>query len=481
MEDGPSLSLSLAGTPPGEPIFVELPPLAVGLHSFSVAARSGRGANSEVIGDLDVVMRVREARPWSPGTTSHGPLEVELDPAAPSLEQLWEGRASIFVNGPAGRQAQCRVRLFARADGAPSFEHRLPPLTLPLSSERWARLLEHVKSEKDAARAYDEAHLFEVEFSADELGIFTLRCEREFTPLRWTIRRSPEGFIAELRDDVGNGTPTIERYSFERPAVPEAVPGVGVCDVPRDGGLYVATVGEARAAIIAPPIAKDFSDFKCSPRVDEVRDATNVSIRRLLSLARLWGEARVAGDVLAGSRQRRVLQELAARIATLLGGGNWSRHEAEYSRGELGLRDLRRAIPHQANITVDAPDEIFPQDALKRLAAAPLYERGAAFVAFVARLQDGPPFRSVARRSLSAAWLAEFALRIASDPGGIEGWAGDHADEGIEDLRSTPILIRAARFLVLAAAQLLAQERDAIDQYSGAATGEVFAGWRWSA
>lgn len=484
MGNGPSLSLSLTDTPPGEPIFVELPPLPVGLHKFSVAARSGSGVDSEVIGDLDVVMRVREARPWSPGSTAHGPLEVELDPAAPSLEQLWEGRATVVVHGPAGRQAKCRVQMFGRAGESPSLDRQLPPVTLPLSSEEWARHFEtHIKNDKEAPRAYDDAHLCEVEFSADELGVFTLRCEREFTPLRWTVRRDSTGFLAQLRDDAGTGTPIIERYSFERPALGEEVPGGNVCRVPRGGGLYVATLGGFRAAIVAPPIVKDFSELKCAPKVD-MPDKKDASIMRLFSLARLWGEARISGDLLAGARQRLVIRELTARIAALLGGDNWGRLEEEFARGDLGLRDLRRAIPHRVEgRALIGPDEIFPQDVLKRLAAAPLHERGAAFVSFAAQLQGGPtsasprrvvppsgPGLTVVRRSQNSTWLAEFALRTASDPATVEGWARDYAEEGIKKLRDTPMLARAARFLVLA-----------VDQHrKHAASGEVFAGWGWS-
>lgn len=479
-----ALSLPLKGTPPGEPIFVELPPLAVGLHKVTVAARTRNGAESKVLGDLDVVMRVREARSWSPGVTSYGPLAVDLEPAAPSLEQLWEGNAAVAVRGPAGRQVRCRVQMFTRAESSPLFERQLPVMTLPISKEDWSRQFEdRIKGVKDAQNAYDEAQSCEVEFSADELGGFTLRCEREFRPLRWSLRRGADEFIARLRDDTGTGVPALERYSFERPTVGEKLSPATELKAPRAGGLYVATLGDFRAAIVVPPIVKDLSDLRCAPQV-VASDKKTSSIMQFLSLARLWGEARLSGDLIAGARQRLVTRELSARIAALLGGDDWSRVEAEFARGEVGLRDLRRAVPPRigANPLISL-DQIFPQEDLGRLSGASLHERGAAFVAFATRLQasvaphnnrriiqpsgSGLP---ALRRTQSTTWLAEFALRTASAPGTIGAWAQEHAEEGIQKLRETPALARAARFLVLA-----------VDQHrKHAAAGESYAGWGWS-
>ncbi len=178
---GASLAVDMSTTPPGQPVFIELPALPVGTHQFSVVAR--RGA-TEVVGDLNVVMRVREARLWSPGVTPHGPLTVEVEPASPSLEQLWEGRVDVRVLGPEGRPLQCRVAMFRRLNEAPVFEHRLDAVALPFTGEQWRHHLDVVRKLQAAQRAYDGARVCVVEFSADELGSFTIRCEREFVPLR---------------------------------------------------------------------------------------------------------------------------------------------------------------------------------------------------------------------------------------------------------------------------------------------------------
>ena len=478
MGNGPSLSLSLTDTPTGEPIFIELPPLPVGLHKFSVAARSGTGAGSEVIGDLDVVMRVREARPWSPGSTAHGPLDVELDPAAPSLEQLWEGKVAVLVRGPAGRQARCRVQMFAPAREAPLFERQLPPVTLPLSSEEWTRHFDvHLKRDKYAPLAYDDAYVCEVEFSADELGAFTLRCEREFTPLRWSLRRDSAGFLARLHDDAGSGDLAIERFSFERPTVGEKVPASAEHRAPRGGGLYVATMGTFQAAIIVPPMVKGLEDLRCEPKV-EAGQRTTETIIKLMTFAQLWGRARLPGDLIAGARRDTVLRALIVYIHVLLGGSAWASAESEL-KDERGLVHLKRSISDRKyELGLGSGLQL----AYQALATEAPTKRAARLASLAESFQLVPPstnrHEGLGRSSSPgvgpehSAWLAEFALRMASDPMTLGAWAGEHVDASIQKLLDVPTLARAARFLVLA----VDQRRKSL-----AAAGEVYAGWGWSA
>ena len=470
MGNGPSLSLTLTDTPPGEPIFVELPPLPVGLHKFSVAARSGRGVDSEVIGDLDVVMRVREARPWSPGSTAHGPLEVELDPAAPSLEQLWEGAAAVLVRGPTGRQAKWRVQMFARAGEAPLLDRQLPPVTLPLSSEEWTRHFEtHLKKFKDAPRAYDDAHVCEVELSAEELGVFTLSCEREFSPLRWSVRRTSDGFVARLHDDAGSGEVVIERFSFDRPTVGERMATSAAHKAPRGGGLYVATLGTFRAAIIVPPIVETPLDLRCVPRIDD-EERKPAAINKLVALAQEWGTARLSGDLIAGLRRLAILHALTASVHALIGGRAWASAESMRSGPGRGveLSNLKQQISQDRRERDIGMDLHIQQ---KALAAMGPSERVAVFAGLVLQYGLVSPTRYGPDVGAgNATWLAEFALRMASNPVIVGAWAGEHFRAGIQKLLDVPTLARAARFLVLAVDQ---------QKKSDAASGEVYAGWGW--
>lgn len=129
-------------------------------------------------------------------------------------------------------------------------------------------------------------------------------------------------------------------------------------------------------------------------------------------------------------------------------------------------------------MTRGATTSIFPDHVLKELAAAPLHERGVAFAELIDTLQvasdawvGGGNSLGGARRARGSFWLAEFTLRVASDPTTLCAWAGDDVDDGLARLLEEPILVRAARILVLAVDQ----------QHHSGETGELYAGWGWPA
>jgi hypothetical protein len=458
----------------------------LGLHKFSIAARGGNGTASEVIGDVDVVVRVREARPWSPGLATEGPLIVELDPATPSLEQLWEGRATVAVLGPAGRQVKCRVKMIARAGGQPYFEQQLPPLTLPVSSEEWARHFEtNLKQLKAAQYSYDDAHICEAEFSADELGFFSLRCEREFTPLRWSLRRGAAGYIARLYDDAGNGIPVIERYAFERPGAAEKLVHAREYEAPRAGGLYVARLTDFQASLIVPPVVKQLADLRCEPRLNG-KERTAAAIVQLLSLARLWASARLSGELIAGIRQRDVIRAITAHVFALIGGPLWERAEAQVAQPNA-LADLKRSISQNRHEAVMGAKLHLDAQKLAEMSPNMRAEYLASLAKSLRLVAQNRKQRQVVWRSSTpggalvrcepsigpehATWLAEFALRLASQPMTLEPWAGQYVKEGIKTLLEVPTMARAARFLVL----VVAQRSESLPP------GELYAGWGWSA
>ena len=117
--------------------FVELPQLHVGLHTVRIRTCSGPKGTRQSTDELDVAVRIREARPWSPGVNSHGPLNLQVEPPAPTLEELWEGRVELSVRGPLKRQVQCTVSLRDAESGAATVTRRLPPVVLPVTPEIW--------------------------------------------------------------------------------------------------------------------------------------------------------------------------------------------------------------------------------------------------------------------------------------------------------------------------------------------------------
>lgn len=142
-------------------------------------------------------------------------------------------------------------------------------------------------------------------------------------------------FVARLHDDAGSGEVVIERFSFERPTVGERMTTSAEHKAPRAGGLYVATLGSFKAAIIVPPIVKGLAELQCEPKIDTAQ-RTPETITKLMSFAQLWGKARLSGDLIAGARRGVVLRALTAHIVALLGGRAWASAESKL-KDERGL------------------------------------------------------------------------------------------------------------------------------------------------
>jgi hypothetical protein len=170
---------------------------------------------------------------------------------------------------------------------------------------------------------------------------------------------------------------------------------------------------------------------------------------------------------------------------SLLGGQAWRSAETNIGAPN-GLADLKRSI---AQNRFEAGIGAKLQLEYEALADASPAKRVASLASLAESFRLAPPSQSqreIIGRSRSpgftvvrrvqgvgpdySIWLAEFALRIASDPVTLEAWAGEHVDASIEKLLEVPTLARAARFLVLAVDQ----------QKKHATAGEIYAGWGWS-
>jgi hypothetical protein len=167
---------------------------------------------------------------------------------------------------------------------------------------------------------------------------------------------------------------------------------------------------------------------------------------------------------------------------SLVGGQEWADAEANGASSKSGLAELKRRISESGRKEGIGAKLQLEYEAL---AHAPLEKR----VAVLASLAESfklagarPKPRIMTGKSTShgprvdgvgpdnAMWLAEFALRFASDPVNLDAWAGEHLGASIGRLLETPTLARAARFLVVA-----------IDRENGsiAEDGEFHAGWGW--
>jgi hypothetical protein len=473
--------LELAPIVPGEPVFIELPLLPLGLHTVQLSVRGIDDVDPEPLGDLDVVIRIREARSWSTGVNPHSPLDLMLDPSTPTLEDLWEDKVAVVLRGPRGRSVKCHVSLFEGQCDVPLVKRWLPPLELPVFPTAWRAHFEKQFLNLSAARdGYDRARACELAFHAEELGEISLSCERSFTPLRWAVRRDGQHFVVRLLNDSGLvDEPVISHTSYETPCREQPLGVEPEYVAPLSGGMYVATLGDLSAAVIVQAKISGLTDLRCLPQFDEqARGAP--AVHYAIRMASLWNKARLPGDIISVKRRRDVLDAIIAHVLCLIGGSQWANAESAFRDGNDDLTRLSAAVSRRREEA--ALGVVLVRD-YRSLAVATCQERvirlaqlGERFLSLSSpanAIGASQSFNSGVTHSPASdsVWLAECALRLASDIGGLPPWAGELVGRGITQLlEKVPVLARAARFLVLA-----------IDQHfeSNASPGELYAGWRW--
>ena len=455
--------LDLTSVEPGEPVFLELPQLSVGLHRLHVSAQNAAGGHTGQVGDLDIVIRIREERSQPQIVSPIGPLSVQIDPPSPTLEQLWEGQVDLSLQGPTGRSVETNVSFSESYAKAPFFAHRLSPILFPIRPDDWRdHFSNHLQSRKDAQDAYDAARICTLEFAAGELGEFKLLLERAFTPLRWGVRRRNSGYLVRLFDDSGDPEPAVlSRWSFERPCVEESLSFDSEFQLQESGGMIVARTERFDAAIIVPPALNRIrlEDLRLQPSIERYERSMD-SVGRLVDILEIWGRARLPGDLLSAIRQRLVLRGLLGELFRLICGARWARAESQFidkgtpdalipladavslRREEIGFGTaLVRNAENFARATCNERVGLLSSLMAEYRVARPSHVRGGArLTPFETRNSAGPD---------DIEWLAEFSLRLATTPGHVTTWAGEGLRTGLAHLFETPTIAKAARFLVL--------------------------------
>lgn len=458
----------------GVPIFVELPQLDPGIYALHVTASGQRGETVAASGSLQV--HIREPRVWAPGGNSQSAFLVIVDPAVPTLEQLWEGDVNLEVHGPASRRVQCDIAFFERGNSQPFLQKQLPSLRLPIDDATWQRHFnQHFKKHAEVQNAYDLAHSCLLQLRADEVGTFTLAAERDFSPLRWAVRRAQDRFFLRVLDDSGaEQAAQVSLYWFEAPDIEQAR-DISSFDRAEGEiasvGLYVARTGDYVRSVVIPAEVHTFQDLRVEPRLSS-RKRTAGEILELIQIIELWAGARMTGNLFSLVMRRDVLLALVREIFRLVAGDRWAEVEALYGRGTgttvqpvTGLLKKREESDLAAELSAMAPDlaQATPRERTQRLAALAtrhLYLR--------APVGGGDsPGETTESRIL---WLSEFALRLASCSRDTVKWAGNKLYQAISDLLEAPGLARVARFLVLAVAR---------EGGTSAFGSDLYEGWVW--
>ena len=463
--DGVHQPIEVSSVSQGKPIFVELPRLPVGVHNLGISVKTDPAQSSYEFDNMGLAVRIRKAQTRSPTINPAGLLLVHVDPIQPTLEQLWEGQTELAIEGPNGRIVNCRISLIQREGNAPTVIEDLPELTLPITNSVWNRYFQkHFQSNAKAQNAYDTSRICLLEFTANELGKFIIRCEREFTPLRWSI--SAHDRVARIHDDSGeSGEPMISRFSFETPLIEEDLLSINEFSIDNRGGMYVAQTpsGKFQAAIVIAPVIQPnrLDSLMIEPSVGNLESSVRSAIATIKT-AELWTRARLSGGILSNYGRHKIVQALDNEISRIFCGERWAAAEGrfmasgiprldydtlsnEFSRHPSEIGTGRMLL----NASINSPQAICEN---------PIRN----FMSLGVRWQLLEP---------ESEWIAELTLRLASFPASVRPWAGQNLATGIEQLLNRPLLMRAARLVVLVTHRTLQPDTT---------SGRLYPDWRWS-
>jgi hypothetical protein len=438
-------------------ILIRLSELSSGTHQLRVSLLPEATDTPVAEGALDIIIRSPHTRPPT-GTPREG-LMILASPASPTLGEIWDGHAGVQVIGPTDTRARVTLALADRLTRP--LVTRTLTLALPVDGARWAEVFSRqFRRVEEVHRTYEQAESCDITVTAPSLGTVSIRSERAFAPLRWAFGRDRDGPYIYLVDNTDGLRLEVTRYEFSHPAYGIPVPVAERLQLRwPDGGLVSVTAGEIRAAVILPPHVRTFADIPTArPRLPGLSRST-AGVLRLIELADLWATAALPADPFASARRLVVLREIAYALAALIGGPRWATSEDGCLGVEsIDLQSLRGAIG----------DGVYQRrlaDALRR--AVPEFQAGdgpSRMALFAAVLGEHARPAGVTGADRS---LAEFLLRLATDPATLLTWPTNALYELLGLTLTSPVLLRAARFVVLATTT---DDED---------SGLTYAGWPW--
>jgi hypothetical protein len=427
-------------------LLVALNGLAVGSHDVTITLLAPESEAALADGSLLVTIRDPQV-PLDVGTSGQG-IRIVASPARPTLAELWDGRASLLVDGPP--HSTCEFSVILRGAHNVELGRIRRHVELPMSTGAWTKFAKQELQGRGLRSRYDEAESCELMASRAGVGFASLVCDRGFRPLRWVVvKRHDGGYAGRLIDRTDSGKTLVEFFPVESPLIrSRRTADEQVAGTP-PGGLLRAVSGSVESSVILPPDPNQLRAIWTARPVVRVGTKSPDEVIRLLTGHRRWLVADLPADPFAKYQQQRALDAMASALISLIAGPYWA--------------DLERRI--SPNYVIDHLDEMqalvgvkaFHQVLAKRVAdhlwlwadSSETLRTGFAEVIASYAAHSGLHNPSEATR---------FLLELASTPGRVMDWPPPDRDRILKHIVEHPLLIRAARFAVLGTEALRASD-----------------------
>lgn len=430
--------LELPWPPESENLFFKLTDLEVGVHTVEVVLRADDRERILAQGNLEI--RLLDPADSSSVAGGRQGLSVISYPAHPTLDELWAGTAAIVADGPHGERVQFRVDL-TTLGGRTTLASAIFSSSLPVDQQRWWELFRGAQGSSALSLFHGDAEEIVVTATNPTLGATRIRAERPFAPMRWNAGQDRSGPYARLVNHTDNEDLSIDYYDALHP---------GERDEPtldsegrvrsENGGLVVARTADYGIGIVLPPTISGgleaLARLSAQPSLQTGARSAD-SVRRMLRLARLWTHCAIPANVYAERIQDSINDVIVARLSGMVGGGRWSDVEDRALIGE--------------NSSLDQLLDAIGRSSTDRSAALELYRAAATLTAREASVVV-PVFFDVVRCRFPSipATDAERLLQLTTAPGVIRVEESESLDQLISVLLEKPVLLRLARFFVLA-------------------------------
>ena len=272
-------------------------PPALGAHRLSVQALRRANDLGSAVGEVvPFDFAVAPPRPWIETMRDKAGFRLLVDPAGASLEQLFVGRATLRLFGPAGRTALWSIETF---DAAGHLAASIPggKTAVGDASEVVAMMLDRLR--QAGSDAIDVAHRVDIVASLDELGRQSLAFPHRVDPLRWHFDQA--NAQVRLIDESAHDAPVkVRTYALSTPVkvraadYDQAIAGI---EIASPGALMVAiAAGRRYAMFVSNPatMLRNLADLGVAQSLDIAEPDLDAALILLSALLR-WQGARPVG------------------------------------------------------------------------------------------------------------------------------------------------------------------------------------------